>query len=85
MDRGAWWASLWSRKELDMTEATSHMHTLPFGLEQFFFYRIKNNLPLLAYEIFLLWWLVIYIRNAIEVTSSFLKKLCYFFSFGLVI
>ena len=43
MDRGAWWASLWSRKELDMTEATSHMHTLPFGLEQFFFLSYQEQ------------------------------------------
>ena len=46
-----------------MTEVTSHIHTLPFGLGWFFlFYHIKNSLPLLAYEIFLLWWLVIYIQ-----------------------
>ena len=76
MDRGAWWASLCSRKELDMTEVTSHIHTLPFGLGWFFlFYHIKNNLPLLAYEIFLLWWLVIYIQFS-SVAQSCLT-LCY--------
>ena len=29
MDRGTWWASLWGRKELDMTEQlNTHTHTL---------------------------------------------------------
>ena len=28
MDRGAWWASLWGQKDLDMTERThTHTHT----------------------------------------------------------
>ena len=29
MDRGAWWASLWGRKELDMTER-AHTHAPGF-------------------------------------------------------
>ena len=39
MGRGTWWASLWGRKELDMTEQLNthththtHTHTYAFGI-----------------------------------------------------
>ena len=40
MDRGAWWASLWGRKELDMTEQLNtytHTHT-----HLVYIYKLQN-------------------------------------------
>ena len=51
MDRGAWWAHLWGRKELDMTEATQQQQQkakyiiLDETLQQ-----KKNNKKLVKFE-----------------------------------